>query len=158
MCWQLCPGFMSSRNVGLWRAWEIAAPVGSHHVQQLLPPAVKSLYPGTIHGDVGSVRAEPNCNTLSQASCSCLQVVAVACRCSRCCVLCGLCGRVQGGGQAQQAALVAALVKNVYNGDPANKPWAELMSRYLFRCASRDLTDGLPVTFCTPVACCGDGI
>lgn len=40
---------------------------------------------------------------------------------------------LQGGGQAQQAAFVAALVKNMYNADAANKPWAELTARYLMR-------------------------
>lgn len=40
---------------------------------------------------------------------------------------------LQGGGQAQQAALVAALLKNVYNAEEINKPWAELTARYLLR-------------------------
>ncbi len=40
---------------------------------------------------------------------------------------------MQGGGQAQQVALEAALLKNVYDGDAAAKPWAELMARYLLR-------------------------
>lgn len=39
----------------------------------------------------------------------------------------------QGGAQAQQAALVGALVKNMYNADASNQPWAELTARYLFR-------------------------
>lgn len=42
--------------------------------------------------------------------------------------------RAQGGPSAQQAAFVAALLKNVYEGEPQNKPWAELLSRYLCRC------------------------
>lgn len=51
----------------------------------------------------------------------------------------------QGGSQAQHAAFVAALLKNVYNGDEANQPWAELMARYLIRwvhhCRCRLLSD-----------------
>lgn len=41
--------------------------------------------------------------------------------------------RAEGGSQEQQAALVDALVKNMYNADQNNRPWAELTSRYLIR-------------------------
>lgn len=54
--------------------------------------------------------------------------------------------RVEGGGQAQQAALVGALVKNMYNADASNQPWAELTARYLFReLACLDKTDAAAI-------------
>lgn len=65
--------------------------------------------------------------------CSCRGCVVPKCTVCRGISNTALCVCLQGGGQAQHAALVAALLKNVYNADPANKPWAELMARYLFR-------------------------
>jgi hypothetical protein len=41
--------------------------------------------------------------------------------------------RQEGGGSVQQAALVEALVKNVYDAEDNRRPWAQLLERYLSR-------------------------